>query len=112
MTTGPESASRRPASRRSANGTDVWLRVGRGCARLGRARAGPEQAALVQQLGELHRVQGRALTQVVPDDPQVERALSRGIATDAPDEDVVLAGHVNGQRILARAGIVAHLHAG
>ncbi len=52
-------------------------------------RARPEQAALDQQLGDLHGVGGGALAQVVGDDPEVEGALVAGVAADAADEDVV-----------------------
>ena len=54
-----------------------------------RSRRAGEQAALVQQLGELHGVRGGALAQVVGDDPHVQRALVAGVAADAPDEHLV-----------------------
>ena len=51
--------------------------LGRGRRVAERACARAEQPARVQQLGELHRVGGGALAQVVGDDPQV-RARARG----------------------------------
>ena len=56
-----------------------------------RDAGGADQAALVQQLGELDGVGGRALAQVVAHDPEVEAALVRGVAAYAPDEHVVAA---------------------
>ena len=65
----------------------------------------------MQQLSHLDRVQRGALAQVVGDDPQVECALVPGVAADAPDEHVVLAGGVDRERIHRGAGIVEHAHA-
>ena len=66
------------------------------------ARQRSEQAALDQQLGDLHGVRRRALAQVVGDDPEVEGALVAGVAADAADEDVVLAGGLDRHRVDAR----------
>ena len=66
----------------------------------------------MQQLGQLDRVGGGALAQVVGDDPHVQRALMARVAPDAPDEHVVLAGRVDRKRVERRVGIVKDGHAG
>ena len=54
----------------------------------------PFEIARHQQLGELNRVRRRALAQIVRNHPQVQRALVRRVAADAPDVGRVLArGH-------------------
>src|SRR4051812_39026113 len=60
-----------------------------------RPRAGALAAAEMlggQDLGDLHRVQRRALAQIVGDDPKVKRVRRGWIAADAADIDRVLAG--------------------
>ena len=59
--------------------------------RLGGGR-NPHQAALVQDFGDLDRVGGGALEQVVADDPHLQAARVRGVAPQAADEDLVAAG--------------------
>jgi cellulose synthase/poly-beta-1,6-N-acetylglucosamine synthase-like glycosyltransferase len=53
------------------------------------ARAGADEPALDKELGELDRVGGGALAQVVRNHPQVEGALVGRVVADAPDEDLV-----------------------
>jgi aspartate-semialdehyde dehydrogenase len=66
----------------------------------------------VQQLGQLDRVGGGALAQVVRDDPQVERALVAGVAANAPDVHLVSAGGVDRLRVRSVVRIVDDRHAG
>ncbi len=73
---------------------------------------GAAEAALDKQLRELHGVGRRALAQVVGDNPHVERALVAGVAADAADEDVVLAGGLDRHRVAAGGRIVDDGHAG
>ena len=65
-----------------------------------------QQAAHVQQLGQLDGVGGRALAQVVAHDPEVQAALVRGVAADAPDQHVVAAGGVERRRVEAVRRVV------
>ena len=44
-----------------------------------------------EQLGDLDRVERRALAQIVADDPQAEAVLDRRILADAADEGRVFA---------------------
>src|SRR5215203_4120635 len=59
-----------------------------------RSRGGrnPHESALVQNLGNLHRIGGGALEQVVADDPHLQAAVVGGIAPQAADEDLVATG--------------------
>src|SRR6476620_1963076 len=70
-----------------------------------------QQPALDQELRQLDRIGGSALAQVVGDDPDVEGALVAGVAADAADEDVVLAGGVDRHRVAAGGGVVDDGHA-
>ena len=77
--------------------------------RRGGAAAGPagaldrgaraDEPARVQLLGELDGVGRRALAQVVRDHPHLQPALVRGVAAQAADEDVVVAGGAGGGRV-------------
>ena len=49
------------------------------------------QAAVAQHFGDLHRVQRRALAQVVGDAPQVDAVVDRGVLPDAADVGRVVA---------------------
>src|SRR5690606_25736791 len=51
-----------------------------------------DQAALKQELRDLHGVERRTLAQVVGDDPQIEAVLDRRILADTADIGQVLAG--------------------
>src|SRR5262249_35639249 len=59
------------------------------------AALGQKAATVSEELGGLDGVGGGALAEVVAGDPEVEGALVAGVATDAADEDVVLAGGVD-----------------
>src|SRR3954468_18106772 len=74
----------------------------------GPSRAAAQEIALAEQLGELHRVGGGALSEVVAHDPQVQAALVRGVAADAAHQHLVAAGGVDGLRIDAVGGVVEH----
>src|SRR5205823_13619478 len=65
----------------------------------GPGRAGAQQPALAQELGQLDGVRGGALAEVVAHDPEVEAALVRGVAPDAADQHVVTPGRVDRQRV-------------
>ena len=69
-------------------------------------RAAPRASAIrsrvVQHLGDLDRVGGRALEQVVGDHPQAEAALVRRVAADPADEDLVAAGGAERRRVRVR----------
>ena len=72
-------------------GVTVAARPRRGAVHA-RALRGAHEPALVQHLGELDRVGGGALVEVVAHHPQVERALVRRVAAEAADEHLVAAG--------------------
>ena len=76
-----------------------------------RRSGGAQQVPHPQQLGHLDRVGGGALAEVVADDPEVEAALVRGVAADAPHEHVVAPGRVERQRVEAVRRVVHHRHA-
>ena len=59
---------------------------------------GADEAALVQQLGDLHGVQRGALEQVVADDEEVQRVRVAEVAADAADGDLVAAGPLQRRR--------------
>src|SRR4051794_40234245 len=58
-----------------------------------------EEVALGEYLGDLDRVQGGTLAEVVAHDPEVQRALLAGIAPDPPDEDLVSPRGDQGSRV-------------
>ena len=60
----------------------------------------------MEQLRDLDGVGRGALSQVVPDDPHVQAAFVRGIASHAADEHLVAAGRLARERIHAVAGRV------
>uniref|UniRef100_A0A0N5A007 LigA n=1 Tax=Parastrongyloides trichosuri TaxID=131310 RepID=A0A0N5A007_PARTI len=75
------------------------------------ARRG-DDAGLVQQLGDLHGVQRRALAQVVGHDPQVQAVLDRRVLADARHIDGVLARSVDRGDVAVVFLLIDDLNAG
>jgi len=71
-----------------------------------------DRAPLEEALGELYRVCGGALAQVVGHDPHVECLLVAGVPADATHEHVVAAGGVDRHRIQAGGRVVKDGDAG
>src|SRR5688500_6735317 len=94
------------SSRRSSAASPPWSRT------TATRSAVAEQVSLDQQLGDLDRVGGGSLAQVVADDPEVEAAVGARVAADPPDEHLVAAGRVGRHRIEAVGGVVDDQHAG
>ena len=69
----------------------------------GRSPPRSQQLRAHELLGDLHRVERRALAQVVGDDPQVEAVLDGDVLADAADVHRVLALGVERQRVLQLA---------
>ena len=89
------------------------LRDRHGGQRGGSAQAPPRagsgtrtRPALDEELGDLDGVRGRALAQVVADDPEVQAALVRGVAADPADEHLVAARRVGRERVDALGRVV------
>src|SRR4051812_31610396 len=61
--------------------------------------SGAVQAAIRDQLRELHGVRRRALAQVVAHDEEVEAALVRGIAPYPPDQHLVAPRRLDSERV-------------
>src|SRR5215213_2714904 len=77
----------------------------------GRALLRPQQAPVHERLGDLNRVQRRALAEVVGDAPEADSVLDRDILADSRDISRVLArGLVRGD-VAARLALVEHHHA-
>src|SRR5690348_10562184 len=70
--------------------------------------APPELTALAEQLGQLDRVRGRALAEVVADDPHVQAAVVRRVASYAAHQHLVAAGSVDRKRVDAVRRVVEH----
>src|ERR1700710_1306949 len=88
------------------NGSGTFgLRLGDGSALI------QEPAAVDQELGNLDGIGGGALAQVVARDPDVEGAFVARVAANSPDEDIVLAGGVDRQRVLGVGRVVDDLDA-
>src|SRR6266540_4019276 len=66
---------------------------------LGKRKLRGYRAPLQQELGDLDRVQGRALAQVVADDPERE-PLAGGVGPDPSDEHLITACSLAGRRAL------------
>src|SRR5688500_9001548 len=94
------------SSRRSSAASPPWSRT------TATKSAVAEQVSLDQQLGDLNRVGGSALAQVVADDPEVEAAVGARIAADPPDQHLVAAGGIGRHRIEAVGWVVDDHHAG
>src|SRR5271166_3986810 len=77
--------------RRRSSPAMTFLEHGRASRRLGLRL---EPAAVGQHFGDLHRVQGRALPQIVGDAPEVEALLDRRVLADAADIGRVLASRL------------------
>src|SRR4051794_15413553 len=71
-----------------------------------------DQAALVQDLGDLHGVGGRALEEVVADHPHLQPARMAGVAAQAPDEHLVATGAGERGRVAVGRRVVDELQAG
>ena len=71
-------------------------------------RRRPDPAALDEGFGELDGIRRRALAEVVADDPEGDAAvvLDREVLPDAPDEDLVAARGLGGQRVLVARRVV------
>ena len=78
------------------------------CSWLRRPLLGVEQAAVHQSLGDLDRVQGRALAQVVGHAPEGEAVLDRDVLADAGDVGGILAGRFVGRDVAARLVLIDH----
>src|SRR5919107_1212400 len=71
-----------------------------------RGRRNLHEAPLVQGLGDLHRVGGRALEQVVAHDPHLQAARVCGVTSQTPDEDLVAPGARERGRVGVPGGVV------
>jgi len=67
---------------------------------------------LYQFLGYLHRIQRGTLAQVVRHDPHIDAVRDRLVFPDPADVDIVLACHIDRQRIEVFLRIIVHHDAG
>ena len=72
----------------------------------------PRSTISSKNLGDLHRVEGGTLADLVTDDPEIQGVVENNVFADAADEAIVLAGGVQGHGENLVSRIIDHLNAG
>ena len=65
-----------------------------------------------KQLGDLHRVERRALAEIVADDPEAEAVLDRRVLADPADIGRIVADALDRRHVTAVLMLIDNQHAG